>query len=217
MRLLLAHQHDAAAHELADRWGHYAVLLTPAELSAERLFLRLDGDAQAALPSRPEVTAVLTRLGGITPAELAHIHPDDATYAAAELDAFLKAWLGVWPGPVINRPSTTSLNGPGWRREQWAAAAAAVGLRTVPVHRSTEPVDGSVPTGNTRVTVVGREWFGATGADLGRRLCALASLAGCTTLEALLDDDVIVHVSAWPDVTDADVVDALARLLDGTG
>ena len=58
---------------------------------------------------------MLTRLGGVSAADLPHVNAQDVVYAAAELDAFLRAWLGAWPGPVVNRPSTTCLNGPGWR------------------------------------------------------------------------------------------------------
>ena len=154
MRLVLAHNHDVAARELADRWGDDAVLLTPADLSAERLLLHLDaqGDARAEVASRPEVTSVLTRLGGVGPRIWSQVDAQDAAYAAAELDAFLRAWLGAWPGPVVNRPSTTCLNGPGWRREQWTVAAAAVGLPVRPVHRHATlgAVQDNDPRGNRR-------------------------------------------------------------------
>jgi hypothetical protein len=273
MRLVLAHDHDVAARELVARWGSDALLLTPAELSSERLLLHLDEDgaAQAELASRPGITSVLTRLGGISAADLPHIDPQDAVYAAAELDAFLRAWLGVWPGPVVNRPSTTCLNGPGWRPEQWVTAATAVGLRANPVTRratraeiphrpDTSPAErvtpasntngatpvsnasgaapvsnasgaapvsnmsGAAPAGNTsggatahpsRVTVVGGNWFGTVGEEIGFKLCGLAEAVGCSALEAILVDGVVMQVSAWPDVAEPGVADALARVLDG--
>ena len=246
MRLILAHDHDVAARELVARWGSDAVLLTPAELSSERLLLHVDEDgaAQAELASGPRITSVLTRLGGISAADLPHIDPQDAVYAAAELDAFLRAWLGVWPGPVVNRPSTTCLNGPGWRPEQWVTAATAVGLRANPVTRratraeiphrpDTSPAErvtpasnsnSAAPAGNTkggatahpsRVTVVGGNWFGVVGEEIGFKLCGLAEAVGCSALEAILVDGVVMQVSAWPDVADPGVADALARVLDG--
>lgn len=225
MRLVLAHDHDITAHELAARWGSDAVLLTPAELSSEHLLLHLDehGHSQAEVTSRPGVTSVLTRLGGISAADLPQVSAQDAVYAAAELDAFLRAWLGVWPGPVVNRPSTTCLNGPGWRPEQWVAAATAVGLRACPIRRratltdmpDTDP-NGGTTVDATRVTVVGGNWFGAVNEEIGRKLCTLAEAVGCSTLEADLVDDVITQVSAWPDLTPPHIADALARVLDGT-
>lgn len=224
MRLVLAHDHDITARELAARWGSDAVLLTPAELSSDHLLVHLDehGAAQAEVTSRPEVTSVLTRLGGISAADLPQINAQDAAYAAAELDAFLRAWLGAWPGPVINRPSTTCLNGPGWRPEQWVVAATAVGLRACPIRRRAmltdmpdDPNDGLTAEA-TRVTVVGGNWFGPVSEEIGHKLCTLAEAVGCSTLEAGLVDDVITQVSAWPDLTPPHVADALARVLDGT-
>jgi hypothetical protein len=222
VRLLLAHAHDLAARELAARWGDAAVLLTPAELHGERLLLQLDhtGDARADMPSRREVTSVLSRLGGVGPEDLRHVDPQDRTYAAAELDAFLRAWLTAWTGPVANRPSTTCLNGPGWRPEQWVAAVAARGLAVRPVRRAVardavpdrHPPE---PVTQTRVTVVGDRWFGPVDDARGSSLCALARAAGCTILETLLDGDVVVRVSAWADLASPDVVDALAQYLDG--
>lgn len=216
MRLVLAHENDVPARELVARWGDDAVLLTPADLHEERLLLRIepDGSAQAEIPSRPEVASVVTRLGGVGPADLHHVDPQDLGYAAAELDAFLRAWLGAWRGPVVNRPSTTCLNGPGWRPEHWAVAASAQGLDVRPVRRPA-PADGSSKAGK-QVTVVGDRCFGQVSDDLGERLCELATAVGCETLEAVLDDEVVVRLSAWPDVAVPDVADALAGMLDGT-
>lgn len=223
MRLILAHRHDVAARELAARWGDEALLLTPADLHDERLLLTVDrqGEALAGLPSRPEVTSVLSRLGGIGPTDLDHVDPQDLGYAAVELDAFLRAWLGAWPGPVLNRPTTTCLNGPGWRPEQWILAAAAAGLPVRRVRRSVPAGDDptrSGPIGDMRmVSVVGDRWFGAVPDETGRTLCALARTAGCVLLEAMLDvDGTVVHASAWPDVSAPDVAAAVKNLLDGT-
>ena len=229
MRLVLAHRHDVAARELVARWRGDAVLLIPADLHRERWFLHLDGRRPpvALLPSRPEVTSVLSRLAGIDPGDLGHMDPQDVEYAAVELDAFLRAWLHAWPGPVTNRPSTTCLNGPGWRPEQWIAAAAAAGLVSRPVRRrAVLPVDRSLASQGyageegTSVTVVGDRWFGDVDAEVGRRLCAFARACGCDVLEATVHgahtDPTVVRVSAWPDVSAPAVADALAQLLDGT-
>jgi hypothetical protein len=230
MRLLLAHRHDVAAAELAALWGHDAVLLTPTDLRGERMVLHVaeDGSATVALPSRPDVTSVLNRLAGVAAGDLDHVDPLDAGYAAAELGAFLRAFLLAWPGPVVNRPTATCLNGPGWDREQWAVAAAAAGLPVRPVRRrviaggsrepATQPV---VPAGDPdgplrRVTVVGDRWFGPVGAELGRSSCALAAAAGCAVLEVHVDGEgAVVHASAWPDLCAPPVAAAVAALLDG--
>ena len=231
MRLILAHQHDAAARDLAARWRGRATLLTPADLHRERWLLHLDerGSAVACLASRPDVTAVLSRLGGIGPGDLVHVQTQDVDYAAAELDAFLRAWLTAWTGPVLNRPSTTCLNGPGWRPEQWMAAAA--GIRVWPVRRRVSagdpapmarpalPVAARRPDDGVRVTVVNDRWLGPVDDATGRRLCALARSASCVLLEARLDgthpEAAVVQLSAWPDVSTPDVADAVAQVMDG--
>ena len=233
MLLILAHRHDIAARELAARWNGDVILLTPADLHTERLLLTVSqrGRARAELRSRPSVTAVLSRLGGVGPADLDHVDPQDLTYAATELDAFLRAWLLAWPGPVVNRPTATCLNGPGWRPEQWSLAAAAAGLSVRPAHRlvatagtsrSRLAPDRAVaacaePNGDpARVTVVGDRCFGPVPGDLGRRLCALARMAGCTLIEAIVDAcGTVLHAGAWPDVSAPDVADALLPFLDG--
>jgi hypothetical protein len=232
VRLILAHRHDVAARELAACWGDDAILLTPADLHAERLFLTVDerGRAQAELRSRRRVTAVLSRLGRVGPGDLDHVDPQDLTYAAAELDAFLRAWLLAWAGPVVNRPTATCLNGPGWRPEQWAVAATAVGLAVRPVRRlvgtaATSPsppaaVPGVAacvePNGDPeRVAVVGDRCFGPVPGDLGRRLCALARIADCPLIEVMVDSDgTVFHAGAWPDVSAPDIADALVPILD---
>jgi hypothetical protein len=223
MRLILAHRHDLAARELAARWSDEALLLTPADLHEERLLLAVDerGEARAELPSRPEVVSVLSRLAGVGPVDLDHVDPRDLEYAATEFDAFLRALLTAWPGPVVNRPTTMCLNGPGWRPEQWVLAAAAVGLPVRPVRRLVPgtlcgPAAGA-SSDLVGVSVVGDRWFGAVPDDTGQRLCALARTSGCVLMEAMLDaDSTVVHLGAWPDVSAPEVAAALAPILDGT-
>lgn len=233
MRLVLAHEHDAAARALVARWRERAVLLTPTDLHRERWILRVDegGTALACLPSRPDVTSVVCRLGGVGRRDLAHVRAEDLDYAAAELDAFLRAWLTAWAGPVANRPSTTCLNGPGWRPEQWVAAAAAVGITmrpvrrevdfraAVPVVRAATPPAPDHSTDLARVTVVRDRWFGPVDEEVGRALCSLARAAGCVVLGAevggIRPQVAVGAPSAWPDVSAPEVADALAELLDG--
>ena len=121
MRLILAHAGDAAARHLAARWGDGAMLLTPGQLHTWSWALRLDagGVTRGTVRwprdgGRSQIDAVVCRLGGISTAELGRIRPEDREYAAAELTAFLLAWLSACPCPVLNPPGTGSLNGPGW-------------------------------------------------------------------------------------------------------
>ncbi len=58
--------------------------------------------------------AVVTRRPAVAAEELQHIDPSDRDYLAAEVNAFLVAWLSALPRPVLNRPTPTSLDGPAW-------------------------------------------------------------------------------------------------------
>ena len=69
--------------------------------------------------------AVLTCRPAVLAEELGRIAADDRSYVAAELNAFLVAWLSALPSRVVNRPTPRSLCGPAWNRVQWQAAAAA--------------------------------------------------------------------------------------------
>src|SRR5437763_13611984 len=110
MLLILAHGHDFSARALAARWGSRALLLTVAELHRARWHLDMDVDGRvrtglATAEGTPiPVTGVVNRLGWITATELARVHPADRAYAAAELTAFLLAWLDACPAPVLNPP-----------------------------------------------------------------------------------------------------------------
>ena len=66
-------------------------------------------------------------------AELAHVHEDDRSYAAAEMQAFLLAWLSSLECPVLNRPSPSNLGGPWWSLAQWVQRARRLGVAARPV------------------------------------------------------------------------------------
>lgn len=65
------------------------------------------------------IAAVLCRIGAIVPGDLAHIHAEDRIYVAAEMNAFLHAWLSQFGGVRFNDPSWVSLAGPSWHVLQW--------------------------------------------------------------------------------------------------
>jgi hypothetical protein len=235
VRLVLAHADDAAARTLACRWGDAALLLTPEDLHHRMWRLERDrgGAARATIGSgrgdSTRVDAVLSRLGGISAGELTRVRPEDRVYAAAELTAFLLAWLDACSCPVLNPPGAGSLNGPAWQPEQWAMAAARAGLvvRSLRRHVALGEVSDPVPAipaagaaGSVTVTVVGDQWFGPAHESTGRRLRDLARAAGTPLLVAALEgtgeDAAVFDVSAWPDVGDPDVADAVALAMDAS-
>jgi hypothetical protein len=168
------------------------------------------------------VTGVVNRLGVITAADLRRVHPEDREYAGAELTAFLLAWLDACPAPVLNPANPRCLNGPAWYPEEWADAAASVGLRVDAVSRRLElPVvpPAPVPAWDDAVSVhvVGDVWIGDVHPALGGRLCELARLAGTPLLTATVSGPgpraKVRDISAWPDLADPEVADALAAAL----
>lgn len=227
MLLILAHRHDSPARALAARWGSRALLLTTADLHrwCWRLDVALDGRVETELATADgtpvPVTGVVNRLGWNTRTDLARVHPVDREYAAAELTAFLLAWLDACPAPVLNPPRPRSLNGPAWSPEQWADAAASVGLRARAADRrlgpTATPVEVPGWAGRVHAHVVGDVCVGDVHPALGARLCALARVAGTPLLTATVTgpgpDAEVRDISAWPDVGHPEVADALAAVL----
>jgi hypothetical protein len=230
VRLILAHARDEPARALARRWGGDALLLTPGDLRRSRWRLDVDhrGAARATLGDdgrATQIEAVVSRLGGISGVELPRVRPQDRDYAAAELTAFLLAWLDACPCPVLNPPVAGSLNGPPWHPEHWAAAATRVGLVVRAVRRCVAPgqlaaPDAAGPATGVGATVVAGRCLGAVHPLLGRRLCALAAAAGTPLLGATVDGAgagaAVADLTAWPDVADPEVADALALALEGS-
>lgn len=222
MRVVLAHHGDSAAHALVRRWADRAVLVTASQVAARRLSLRQRGtDVRSWMPGTT-VDAVVTRLSGVGADELPHVRTEDRGYAAEEATAFLLAWLDTCPGRVVNRPAPGCLNGPPWRPAQWLRAAARLGLRVRPLQWVVGPPGpGETPTplGTERctVTVVGPRRLGKGHPALGAQAAELARAAGTDLLEVVFDSDApdaaVIAASAWPDVADPEMADALDEYL----
>jgi hypothetical protein len=232
MLLILAHSGDMSARALADRWGSKALLLTVGDLHQARWRLgvdrdgRVDAELATAAGTPVPVTGVVNRLGVITAADLSRVRREDREYAGAELTAFLLAWLDACPAPVLNPPNPRCLNGPAWSPEQWAEAAVSVGLRVDAVQRrlglTVAPL-AAVPAWSDAIHahVVGDVCIGKAHPALGRRLCELARLAGTPLLTATVSGPgpraKVRDISAWPDVADPEVADAVAAALRPDG
>lgn len=131
MLAVVASNLDPAARDLVAAWSAAGAALISAEdlSTAGWSFSVADpGSGTAVVGSRrvpvSELRAVLTRRPAVVAEELAWIDPADRTYLAAEMNAFLVAWLHALPCTVLNRPTPTSLAGPVWGPLHWAAAAA---------------------------------------------------------------------------------------------
>jgi len=166
---------------------------------------------------------VLTRMSCVYPQELGAIVSEDRAYVAAEMTAFLAAWLSSLACPVLNRPAPNCLVGPSWRREQWVRLAAHLGIPVCPVTRSSMNAGSTNPrTGVTNeVIVVGNQCLGTSQPQLHIYARNLARAAGSDFLAVrfTLPEDGSKFVDARPvgDVSSSEVSAALFNYLCARG
>ena len=109
-------------------------IVVPAHLSQSGWVYEVGSGATARLcTSRgeiggDEISGVLTRIQRVDTGDLAHIHEDDREYVAAEMTAFLAAFISDLSCPLFNRPTANSLWGPSWTSEYWWRASAKEGF-----------------------------------------------------------------------------------------
>ena len=252
MLVVVAGRHDATARAFAERHAAVgAALLTPDDLSRPgwRFALGADGprpDGTAVVAGRivenGAIRGVLTRLPRVDETELPEIVPEDRAYVAAEMTAFLLAWLAALPCPVLNRPTPTCLGGPNWWTERWVHLAHRLGIPARPVRHLADPESpaddaGVVPPdadGADRgavsatpaatdpspvtVTVVGRRCFGTTDRRLATAARRLATAARADLLAVRFDgsdDPRLLTATPWPDLAEPAVAEAIVAHLTG--
>lgn len=205
MILVLASRFDAEAAATAARLGGDGVaLVTCDDLSAPGWNLHI-GDGGEAVATAPHgVDGVIVRLQHVLPVELPRVHDDDREYVAAEMQAFLAAWLHALGDRVLNPPSAVDLCGLPWRRPRWLRVAAALGV----------PACGQEwPEQATSVTVV--RGHTVQGGDAAHAEAAerLARHTGMGLLRATFDGASaaprLARVDLWPDLADVRVLDAV--------
>jgi hypothetical protein len=244
--VILANCGNRSAQLLAERWSHLgARLLTPSDLSLEGWRVaygtddrRLDRWSTAVVGGEvvptDQITGVLTRLPVVFEHELMTVVPEDRAYVAAEMTAFLLAWLTQLPCPVLNRPTATGLSGPNWRRERWVAVAAQLAIPCRSVRRQTHaPGDGrrsgmgewdphlwgevEAPPNAATVTVVGNRVIGNVHPSLRRSARRLAERAGAQLLavrfEGAAEGARLIGVDPLPDLLPEEVADAMLDYL----
>lgn len=229
MLVVIASDQDEVARSLVARWeARGACLLTPADLSIAgwRHYSSALPRSTAAVGGRAidvrEIDGVLTRLPCVTEYDLPHINPTERPYIAAEMSAFLLAWLSSLGCPVINRATPMGLSGPNWRREQWAHCAARIGIPVVPVWRAVRS-PASTPPGlpafaSISVTVVGDRCFGAPNAEVESRARRVARAAGVEILEAEFSgpapESFFLGARVQPATVSGEVADALLEYFE---
>jgi len=162
-----------------------------------------------------EIQGVLTLRPCIYPEELLSTGAAHRSYIAAELNAFLLAWLAARTCPVVNRPTACCLAGPNWCAEQWTLAVARQGIpaeyqRTVPARRELE----TSPEACEIITVAER-CFGCQDSTLRRTSLQLARAAGVELLSVRFSkhEGHFLSATTWPALAQAEVLVALRELL----
>jgi hypothetical protein len=199
---VLASSLDPAARDLVAAWATAgAALISAQDLSSEGWSFRVaePRGGTAVVEGRrvpvAELEAVLTRRPAVVAEELAWIDPADRAYMAAEMNAFLVAWLAALPCPVFNRPTPNALTGPAWGPLHWAAAAEGAGVRWVtdehgPTHDVVVCGSASVGAASPAEAADARALAHAAGVELlGVRFCAQGACAATPT-PRLDDEDV---------------------------
>lgn len=230
MIVILASRWDPQAAALAQQWKkHQAAVLSCEDLSTQgwKFLVERPLESVAVVDGKPvpihEIRGVLTRRPQVFESELLHLAAEDRAYAAAEMNAFLVAWLASLPCPVLNPPTAISLSGPGWPTAQWTAVAARAGFQ-VNAHQvwggAAPPDRGQSNAEETkRLVVVGKQCFGAPSTGVVERATALAVAAGAPLLEIrfqMRGAAAVFHsATPFPPLTEPLVVEAvLKELLD---
>jgi hypothetical protein len=172
-----------------------------------------------------EISGVLSRTPHIWQDELVYLAPGDRAYVAAEMSAFLVSWLSALECPVLNRPVPSSIAGPSWRPELWAALAAMAGMRVQPLRRSVRWGNEIPPQpavlGPTSLTIVGSRCFGEAHPALqaqARRLADITQvdLAG-VHFSSGDEDAYFAGVDLFPPIRDVDIAGAVLDYFDEPG
>ena len=228
MLVVLASRHDHSARYLVERWAAFgAGMITCEDLSVAgwRYFPGCPDACTAVVDGRvvpcKDITGVLTRLPCIFPWELVRIRREDREFVAAEMGAFLMAWLSSLSCPVLNRPLGTCLSGPHWRPEQWARAASRVNIRVRTMESHILPGSTSEPgasePNSVAVTVIGQQCFGHIDPRLEAQARRLAAAAGVDLLEVRFSGGEaelrFESANLWPDLSRADLADAVLQYL----
>jgi hypothetical protein len=225
--VVVASSLSGAARSTIRRWGvDRAAVLTCDDLSTPgwRQYEARDGPNVAVIGGRTvprgDISGVITCLPSVSELELLHIASADRAYVAAEMTAFLLAWLSTLRCPVVNRPSPVSLTGPFWRREQWVSAAEGVGLPVVPVRRRVslrqDPEPG-LPQGAT-VTAVGGRTVGDAHPEVRDRVRSLAETTGVDVLTVRLTDPgphaAFISADPTPNLTSEETADQILEYVE---
>jgi hypothetical protein len=225
--VVFASAYDAIARSIVAAWTPWnAALCTPADLSIAgwRHYVLAPERNIAVVAGRvtpvTQIAGALTRLPTVQVEDLPHIAAEDRDYAAAEMTAFLSAFLSALPCPTLNRPSGGALTGPAWRLEQWICVAAGLGIpvrsvrRHIGAHRSATEEEIAP---HSEVIIIGDRTFGDEDERLRAWARALARITKVGYLAARFacrdGDCAFVGAEVAPRLQSAETLEAARRYL----
>lgn len=223
MIVVVASACDVRALRIVAHWGsRCAAILSAEDLCRPGWNFQVPGNQRAtavvggrAIPVG-EIRGILTLRPCIFPEELQDIQTAHRQYVAAELNAFLLAWLSAQSCPVLNKPTATCLAGPNWRHEQWTLLAARQGI-SAHSRRHVPTASATPEAGETLEAIaVGEHCFGCSDASLREQTLGLARAAGVDLLSVSYSGDGtrLLSASVWPRLTDPAVLEAVRQRLE---
>ncbi|MEO8578526.1 MAG: hypothetical protein ABI556_17570 [Gemmatimonadales bacterium] len=231
MLVVVGSRHDSGACEIVRQWERWGAALLSCEDLSESGWRYSPSDRAASravvsgqiIPDTA-IRGVLVRRPWVLQQELTQIVPADREFVAAEMSAFLLAWLSQLPCRVLNRPRGTSLCGPNWWPQQWAHMAANVGFQVEPIRlqipagAKAKGEENSYPAPQpVEAVVVGDRCLGDVSNDQAADAVKLAAAAGVALLAVWFvhanGRNRFVAANAMPDLKDCRVADAVREYL----
>jgi hypothetical protein len=218
MIAVVASGHDPRARNVVEHWGSQCAMMLTAEdlcMPGWQFTAPRTQNGMAVIGGKvvcdAEIEGILTLRPCIFPEELLSIGAAHRRYVAAELNAFLLAWLAAQTCPVLNRPTASCLAGPNWRADQWTLAAARLDIPTQTRHYMPDRHADSSLEAAYEITAVGEQCFGCQDSTLRTNTLRLARAAGVDLLSVRFsrDDGRFLSANVWPPLTDAAVVVAV--------
>ena len=200
MIAVLGSELDAAARGLVEAWSaEDAVLISARDLCTCGWKFHAtcaDGGTFVAGGVRRQVAhlrGAIVRRPAVAAEELPWIADDDRHYVAAEINAFLVAWLSALRCPVLNRPTATALCGPAWSQTAWHLEAARAGVKW--------SSGGDFAALDEMVYCAGL-CHGATRPARKRAAARLSAMSGAQLLGVRFSGDAVAAVTLQPALTD---------------
>lgn len=187
MFVIVAGRNDPGAATLARCWAADGAAVLSCEDLSTRGWRHFPDDPAASraviggtITPLADIRGAVVRRSWVFPHELSHVAAEDRDYVAAEMSAFLLAWLTDLPCPVFNTPTASCLCGPGWSPALWARAARRCGIAAPPSRfGAPDPAEDGAEREFATVNVIDGLCIDSPDpamADAARRLAAFAGV-----------------------------------------